>query len=99
MDEDRTVTMDMVIKNGQVYDSETRTLKKQDIGVSQGKIAAISGEMMTDERTKMIDADGCIVAPGLIPGAGGWTSNDSRGSPYVSERRDHRCGCGDLRLP
>jgi len=66
MDEDRTVTMDMVIKNGQVYDSETRTLKKQDIGVSQGKIAAISGEMMTDERTKMIDADGCIVAPGLI---------------------------------
>lgn len=66
MDGDKTAVMDLVIKNGRVYNVETRTFQVQDVGVAQGKIAAISEAVMVHEKTKVIDAGGCIVAPGLI---------------------------------
>ena len=66
MDGDRTGVMDLVIKNGQVYDVETRTFQTRDIGVLDGKIQAVSGPMGIGKNTKVIDAAGCIVAPGLI---------------------------------
>lgn len=58
--------MDLVIRNGQVFDVETRTFQRQDIGIADGKIKAISGSIGVCENTKVIDVSGCIVAPGLI---------------------------------
>lgn len=66
MDKNRIDVLDLVIQNGQVFDVETRTFKRQDIGVSDGKIAAVSERIAVHEKAKVIDASGCVVAPGLI---------------------------------
>lgn len=66
MDENKMEVMDLVIKNGRVFDAVTRSFRIDDIGVAHGKIQAISKPMNIDDRTNIIDAAGCIVAPGLI---------------------------------
>ncbi|WP_282167620.1 amidohydrolase family protein [Shewanella japonica] len=55
---------DTVINNGRVIDPETGLDAIRNIGIKQGRIAAISKtEIMGD---KIIDANGLIVAPGFI---------------------------------
>ena len=54
--------LDLIIKNGQSYiDKE---LKKQDIGIKDGKITNIG--KITNETKDTIDAEGLIVLPGCI---------------------------------
>ena len=59
----------MLIKNGTLIDPKTKTSKKIDIYIEEGAIKKIEENLSakpeyTNETT--IDADGLIVAPGLI---------------------------------
>jgi N-acyl-D-aspartate/D-glutamate deacylase len=55
---------DLVIANGRVLDPESRLDGVRNIGISGGKIAAISRERLSGTTT--IDAAGLVVAPGFI---------------------------------
>ena len=57
-------TYDTVIRNGHVMDPESGLDARRDIGISAGKIAAIS-EAALNGRT-IIDASNLVVAPGFI---------------------------------
>jgi len=56
--------MDILIKNGLVYDPESGFKQKANIAVKGGKIAGITQEEPAAE--KVIDADGLWVVPGFI---------------------------------
>jgi len=55
---------DLVISGGMVMDPATRSERVADIGIKDGRIAAISDKMLSG--AKMIDAKGLVIAPGFI---------------------------------
>ncbi|EAQ95767.2 amidohydrolase family protein [Congregibacter litoralis] len=55
---------DLVINNGRVMDPETGLDKVMNVGVTGDRIAAITEEALSGDRT--IDASGKVVAPGFI---------------------------------
>ncbi len=57
---------DLVIKNGRVMDPETGLDDARDVGIKDGKIAAITNQPIQGAET--IDATGHVVAPGFIDG-------------------------------
>ena len=57
-------TYDLVIAGGRVMDPETRTDRIADVGIKEGRIAAISAAKLSG--AKIIDAAGLVVAPGFI---------------------------------
>ncbi len=57
---------DLLIKGGEVIDPAQKIHDKRDVGISNGKIAALGHEMASSEAKKVIDAEGMIVTPGLI---------------------------------
>lgn len=59
-----TESFDMVIKNGTIIDVVEGKLHKANIGVRNGKIAAISKKNLKGKQT--IDASGMMVSPGFI---------------------------------
>ena len=56
----------ILIKNGRVIDPKSKMDEVIDIVIKDNKILKIGGYSLTDEYEKIIDASGCIVAPGLI---------------------------------
>lgn len=56
---------DIVIRNGMVADTENHTLKRADVAIDKGKILEV-GSCSTWEGRVDLDAEECIVAPGLI---------------------------------
>ena len=56
---------DTIIKNGTVVDGTRVPRYRADIGVKNGKIAKI-GRLNSSDATKVVDANGLIVAPGFI---------------------------------
>src|SRR6267143_5791281 len=56
---------DLVITNGHIIDGSGSPWYSGDIGIRGGKIAAI-GNLSADARTRTIDAQGKLVAPGFI---------------------------------
>src|SRR5467141_4223057 len=56
---------DLVITNGRIIDGSGAAWYSGDIGIRGGKIAAI-GNLSADARTRTIDAQGKVVAPGFI---------------------------------
>ena len=56
---------DLVIRNGMVIDGTRVPRYRADIGITQGRIAAI-GRLPADAGSREVDADGCIVAPGFV---------------------------------
>lgn len=56
----------LVIKNGRVMDPETGLDKITDVVVKEGKVWSIGKWDGNNKDAKIIDATGCIVAPGLI---------------------------------
>src|SRR6266852_5979143 len=56
---------DLVITNGHIIDGSGSPWYSGDIGIRGGKIAAI-GNLSADARTRTIDAQGRVVAPGFI---------------------------------
>src|SRR5436190_15782748 len=57
--------VDLVIKNGVVVDGSGLARFRADVAVHDGRIAAI-GKLNDIEADAVIDADGYVVAPGLI---------------------------------
>ncbi|RAV21409.1 N-acyl-D-amino-acid deacylase family protein [Paenibacillus contaminans] len=57
--------MDIVIRNGQVYDGTGNPWMKADIGIRSGKLAAI-GDLKGEQGRTEIDAEGLAVCPGFI---------------------------------
>lgn len=57
-------TYDVVIANGRVMDPETGLDAVRNVGISGGKIRAISSSVLKGKQT--IDAKGLVVAPGFI---------------------------------
>lgn len=58
-------TYDVVIKNGRILDGTGNPWFLADIGIRQGRIAAI-GQISADEAARVLDARGLMVAPGFI---------------------------------
>ena len=56
---------DIVIKNGTVYDGTGAPGFAADVGVTDGKVAAI-GPLCAKDGRRVIDAAGCAVSPGFI---------------------------------
>src|SRR4029077_16556235 len=57
-------TYEVVIANGRVMDPESGLNAARNVGISGGKIRAVSGETLNGKQT--IDAKGLVVAPGFI---------------------------------
>ena len=57
---------DTVIKGGTVFDGQRTPRFNGDIGIKDGKVAAIGGKINTSNGAKVIDASGLNVAPGFI---------------------------------
>jgi N-acyl-D-aspartate/D-glutamate deacylase len=66
LEEERTMSFDLVIKNGTVVDGSGMPRYRGDVGVRQGRIAAI-GRIREGAR-EVLDAEGHVVAPGFIDG-------------------------------
>ena len=58
--------MKILIKNGRVMDPASSLDKKADITIAGGRIVSIGAVPVDFTPAKIIDATGCIVAPGLI---------------------------------
>ena len=56
---------DLMIKNGNVLDSECEKAEKKDIVLDNGKIIKVGTNLKYDAK-QVIDAEGCIVSPGLV---------------------------------
>ena len=59
------MSFDTLIKNGEIIDGTGRLRYKADIGIVEGRIAAI-GRLAEAEAARMVDAASLIVAPGFI---------------------------------
>jgi len=57
--------MKILIKNGRVIDPESGLDKVCDVAIAAGRIVSI-GDAANFTASKLIDASGCIVAPGLV---------------------------------
>ncbi len=58
--------MKLLIKNGRVIDPATGFDQVGDVAIAAGRIVSLSGELADFTPNRIIDAGGCIVAPGLI---------------------------------
>lgn len=58
--------MDILIKNGHVFDPKNGIDKIMDVGISDGRIAGVAPNMASEGAKKVIDATGLYVLPGLI---------------------------------
>jgi N-acyl-D-aspartate/D-glutamate deacylase len=56
---------DLLVVNGTVHDGSGADGRRADVGIRDGKIAAI-GDLSAAEATRKIDAQGLVVAPGFI---------------------------------
>jgi dihydroorotase len=57
---------DLLIRNGHVIDPKNRINAKMDLAIKDGKIAKVAATLSPEQATKVIDAEGLIIAPGLI---------------------------------
>jgi len=57
---------ELLVKGGTVIDPAQGIHDQRDIGISQGKIATLVGDIAPSEAKRVIDAKGKIVTPGLI---------------------------------
>ena len=58
--------MKLLIKNGRVIDPASKFDQVGDVAIAAGRIVSLKGAVVDFEPNKIIDATGCIVAPGLI---------------------------------
>lgn len=58
--------LDILIKNGHVFDPKNGIDGQMDVGIVDGRIAEVSKDIKSDGAKKVIDATGLYVSPGLI---------------------------------
>lgn len=56
----------LLIKNGLVIDPGSNLCEKMDVLIKDGKIERIANKITSEVQSHIIDAQGCIVAPGLV---------------------------------
>jgi len=61
-----TVNFDIVITGGRVIDPANDVAGRADVAIRDGRIAQVAGSIPTAAATRVIDATGQIVTPGLI---------------------------------
>src|SRR5438046_1024592 len=57
---------DILIKNGELRDPASQLHRKGDLGILDGKIAAIGDDIASAQALDVIDARGLYVTPGLV---------------------------------
>ena len=57
---------DLLLQGGRTYDPETRTFAREDVAVRDGKIVLRAAEIPSQSAATVLDAQGCVVSPGLI---------------------------------
>ena len=57
---------DLLLKGGTTFDPETKTFQREDVALREGKIALRAENIPQGEAAAVMDAAGCVVAPGLI---------------------------------
>lgn len=60
------MSVDLLIKGGRLVDPASNLDAPMDVAVVDGRIGAIGPDIPTDRARRVIDAQRCIVAPGLI---------------------------------
>lgn len=58
--------LDLLIKNGHVFDPKNNIDQPMDVGIADGKIAVVAMDISSEKAKKIIDASGLYVCPGLI---------------------------------
>ncbi len=58
--------LDTLLKNGQVVDTAREIWGRADVGITNGRIAAVGGQLRVSQVKKVYDVTGKIVTPGLI---------------------------------
>ncbi len=56
--------IDLLIRDGLVVDGSGAPARRADVGVHEGRVVAVG--TVTDTATRVIDAGGCVVAPGFV---------------------------------
>jgi dihydroorotase len=57
---------DLVIKRGEVLDPARRFRRRADVGIRDGKIAAVEDDIPAEQGAGVLEARGLLVAPGLV---------------------------------
>ncbi|MEM2906103.1 MAG: amidohydrolase/deacetylase family metallohydrolase [Candidatus Bathyarchaeia archaeon] len=57
---------DLVIKGGTVVDPSQRLHERSDIAVLRGEVEALEADISADQGRRVVEAEGCVVTPGLI---------------------------------
>ena len=57
---------DLLIKNGHLIDTKNKLDQVMDVAILDGKVAEVSASIPDDKATKVVDATGLYVVPGLI---------------------------------
>ena len=57
---------DILIKHGEIVDGTGRTRYQSDLGVTDGRIAAIASDIPVESASQVMDAQGLVVSPGFI---------------------------------
>jgi N-acyl-D-aspartate/D-glutamate deacylase len=60
------MNLDLVVRGGVVVDGTGLGRRRADVGISRGRIVAVGHVPNPGSTTRVIDADGLIVAPGII---------------------------------
>ncbi|MEO5756460.1 MAG: amidohydrolase/deacetylase family metallohydrolase [Mesorhizobium sp.] len=58
--------IDLLFKGGRLIDPASGLDAPRDLAIANGRVVAVESDIPTDRATRVIDASGCIVAPGLI---------------------------------
>jgi dihydroorotase len=58
--------LDLLIKGGEVVDPGANQRGRLDVGIADGKIAAVDRDLPTEGAREVVDAGGQIVTPGLV---------------------------------
>jgi N-acyl-D-aspartate/D-glutamate deacylase len=58
------LVLDLLLRGGTVVDGSGLPAYTADVGVSEGRVAVVG--RVTDQAARVVDADGCVVAPGFI---------------------------------
>ena len=61
-----TDKFDLVVKGGEVVDPSQSLRGKRDIGIRYGRIEALEADIPAERATRLLDASGKLVTPGLI---------------------------------
>lgn len=57
---------DLLVRGGRVVDPASGLDAQRDVGVKDGRVAAIEAGLPPDDALRVVDASGCLVTPGLI---------------------------------